>query len=106
MRLRQARIVTRYTIWYNGVMDDQIFIRLNPDEEPIRFLLTAQPLEMIRANVVTQDEIRITVETGHMDVDDLFSQSFPMSGFNITMNVYVRMNDVIRTIEYVEKTYL
>lgn len=86
--------------------DDQLFIKLKPDEEPIEFLLGQQPLEMIRAGVATKQEIRETVEIGGQDVVNTYSKAFTMQGYNLIMNVYVQIDGFLRIIENVEKTYL
>lgn len=85
--------------------DDQIFIQLQSDQEPTEFLLDKQCLEMIRSGIVSKVEIRDTVETGRQDVIDTYSKAFIMSGYDIIMNVYVRIDEFLRVVEYVEKTY-
>jgi len=90
---------------YNDEKDDQLFIKLNPDKDPIEFLLEKQPLEMIRSGILTREEIRETVETGFLDVPSTYSKAFKMRNYNIVMNVFVRIDDYFRVIENVEKVY-
>jgi hypothetical protein len=85
--------------------DDQIFIRLKSDEEPIEFLIADQPLEMIRANVTTKEEIRETVEIGRQDTPNLYAKSFSMQGYSVAMTVFVKVDGFLRIIENVEKLY-
>lgn len=85
--------------------DDQLFIKLNSDGEPVEFLIETQPLELIRAGIVSKQEIRETVETGRQDIVETYSKAFEMQGYNVVMNVYVRIDEFLRIIENVEKTY-
>ena len=85
--------------------DDQLYIRANPSEEPLEFLLAEQPLEMIRANIITKDEIRATVETGRQDTPNLYAKLFSMQGYSIAMNVFVQIDGFLRIVENVEKLY-
>lgn len=85
--------------------DDQIFIKLPKDEQLTEFLLDKQPLEFIRAGIVTKDEIRETVENGRQDKPDVYAKVFAMQDYNIAMNVTVKIDGFFRIIENVEKLY-
>lgn|GEM_PF-2517839 len=90
---------------YNNEKSDQLFIRLDPKKDPIEFLLDRQPLEMIRASILTKEEIRQTIETGFLDVPSTYSKAFKMPNYDIVMNVFVRIDDYLRVIEKIEKVY-
>lgn len=84
--------------------DDQIFIKLDSNEEPVEFLIAKQPLEFIRAEILTKDEIRETVETGFYS-EGVYSKSFGMQEFSIAMNVFITIDDFLRIVTNVEKLY-
>ena len=44
--------------------EDQIFIKLDPDSPPVEFLISQQPLAMIRGGFIIKDAIREAIETG------------------------------------------
>ena len=85
--------------------NDQLYIRVNPSEQPLEFLLAEQPLEMIRANIITKDEIRATVETGMQNENEIYAKTFVMDGFSIVMNGFVRVDEYLKIVEKVEKLY-
>lgn len=78
--------------------DDQIFNQLDANKEPVEFLIDKQPLEFIRAGIVTKDEIRETVEDGVQE-DNIYAKTFVMQDYIIAMTVFVRI------VESVEKLY-
>ncbi len=84
--------------------NEQIFIKIDPDKEAVEFLLAAQAIEMIRAKIVTKDEIRATVESGRQDNTN-YSKTFVMPNYNVAMTVFVRVDGFLRIIENVEKLY-
>lgn len=84
--------------------DDQLFIKLDPDQDPIEFLVAEQPLELIRANIVTKDEIRKTVENGFY-AEGAYSKTFTMQGFSVAMNVFVIIDDFLRIVINVESYF-
>lgn len=85
--------------------DEQLFIKIDPDKDSVEFLLMEQPLEMIKAGIVSKFEIREAVEIGRQDVINIYSRAFPMQTYNIVMNVYVQIDKFLQTIESVEKRY-
>ena len=86
--------------------DSQIFIRINPVEDPIEFLLTTQPMEMIKGGFVTKDDIRNTVETGQSYSKDEYMKAFPVENVSVVINISVDIDPILRTIEKVEKHIL
>ena len=79
--------------------DSQIFIRIYPDKDPIEFLLTKQPLEMIKGGFVTKEDIRNTVEAGKTyDAPDLFSIAVIVEDLEIVVTFEVWVDIVLRTI--------
>ena len=86
--------------------DDQIFIKMDPDQDAVEFLLSDKVLEFLRAKIVTKDEIRVTVETGLFNDSEMYSKTFIMDGFSILMNVFVYVDEYLRIINKVEKTFL
>lgn len=85
--------------------DDQLFIKIEADKDPVEFFLASQVMEMLRATIVTKDEIRATVETGRQDEISVFAKTFTMLGYNIAMTVFVRIDGFLRVVEHVEKLY-
>lgn len=86
--------------------NDQLFVKIDPDKDAVEFLLSDQPLEMIRANVVTKQEIRETIETGIQNEQELYAKTFILDGFSIIMNVFVYIDEYLRIVSKVEKVYL
>lgn len=83
--------------------DDQIFIRIEPDEDPVEFLLTEQPLRMIKYGYATKDDIRVTVESKRTYADDMFTNSILLTNQGIIIVFQVRIDPVLKTVSLVEK---
>lgn len=84
--------------------DDQIFIQLDADSEPIEFLIVDDIIDYVRAGIVTKDEIRQTVEDGTLE-GATYSRTFPVEGYRILYNIHVRIDKYLRTVEEIEKVY-
>lgn len=83
--------------------DSQIFIRIDPGEDPIEFLLITQPMEMIKGGFVTKDDIRNTVEIGKTyDLPNLYSIASTVEGLEIVVTFEVRIDTILQTIENIE----
>lgn len=85
--------------------DSQIFIREADHEEPIEYLLTKQPMEMIQSNFVTKEQIREVIELGKSyQIKDVFSLVFWVESTSLVIVVEVHIDRILRTIEKVEKS--
>lgn len=83
--------------------ESQIFIQIYADKDPVEFLLTKQPLDMIKGGFVTKDDIRNTVEMGKTyDAPDIYSLAFIVEDLEIVVTLEVRIDPVLYTIENVE----
>lgn len=90
-----------FNIMYNE-KDDQIFIKLDGNENPTEFLLTKQPLLMLRANFVTKDQLRETVEIGIQIESEKYIRIFELEHLDLAMAVEVRIDVILRIVENVE----
>lgn len=86
--------------------DEQIFIKLESDQEPVEFLLTKQPLNMIRGGFVTKNDIRNTIEMGSSYVENEYIYGFELSELALFVTVTVRIDNFLRIIDNVEKHIL
>ena len=82
--------------------DDQIFIRLEPNTNPVEFLLTKQPLRMIQANYVNKAEVRKTVENGLPLESEKYYMTFERTELGLAITVSVQIDGILRIIENVE----
>lgn len=86
--------------------DDQIFIQLNPNEEPVEFLLSKQPLNMIRGEFVTKNDIRNAIEIGASYIENEYIYGYEIGELELFVTVTVRIDNFLRIIDNVEKHIL
>jgi len=86
--------------------DDQIFININPDKEPVEFLLTTQPLAMIRGGFTTKKDIKQAVEAGSSYVVDEYIHGVELTDLGLFVTLDVRIDSFLKIIDNVEKHIL
>ena len=82
--------------------DDQIFIQLEANVDPVEFLLTKQPLKMIQAKFVNKEEVRKTVENRLQPEIEKYYMTFERTELGLAITVSVKIDDVLRIVENVE----
>ena len=82
--------------------DDQIFIQLEPNTDPVEFLLTKQPLLMIQAKFVNKSETRETVESGLQPESETYYMTFERPKLGLAITLTVQIDAMLRSVENVE----
>lgn len=82
--------------------DDQIFIQIDPNREPVEFLLVDQPLRMIKYGYVTKDDIRRTVESNRSYVDYEYIDVVYLFDKRLTMTYIVNIDIILKIVLNVE----
>ena len=83
--------------------DSQIFFQLEPNKEPVEYLLDRQALNMIKGNHVTKDEIKDVVETGSTYIVDEYGKAYRDLSLSLVITITVRIDPVLRIVDNVEK---
>ena len=86
--------------------DDQIFIRIDPDQEPIEYLLAEQPRGMIRGQFATKEEIRQVVETGSSYEEEEYTKLYIYPEFHVMVTIWVQLDHTLRMVLKIEKSII
>ena len=83
--------------------DDQIFILIDPEKDPIEYLLVEQPMGMIKGEFVTKEEIRQVVETGSSYNDEEYIKLYMFPEFHVMITIWVQLDHTLQLILKVKK---
>lgn len=86
--------------------NDQIFIKIDSNKKPVEFLLTKQPLAMIRGGFTTKDGIREAVEMGRVYTPDEYMHGIQLIDLGLFITLSVRIDRFLKIIDNVEKHIL
>lgn len=90
---------------YNNIMekDDQIFLTINSNQEPVEYLLLPQPIRMIRAGHVNKEDIRDVVKTGFTVDELLFAKAILIEEDDIVVIIRVQLDHILKVVEQIVK---
>lgn len=90
----------------NMEQSNQIFIQIDPDNKPVEFLLLEQPLDMIKAGVVTKKQIRETIEKGFKhpnEANEVFTRVNQYEDHPLLLYITVEADLMLRYIKKIEQ---
>lgn len=100
--LKLLNQITSFQIGKNMNPSNQVFIQFDPNDEPIEFLLLEQPLEMIRANIVTDQQVRETIEKGFQHPNETFTRVDQYGEHRLLLYITIEIDVVLRYIKKIE----